>query len=105
MITFISSCVSIVIIGLDGLLQLVKKINVIIPIAYEIRNIELTIPADVSGRAYPALKQYSTITNETWNNDGSLTVVVEVPAGLQNELFDKLNGIAQGRIESKIIQK
>jgi ribosome maturation protein SDO1 len=85
--------------------DIVKKINVIIPIAYEIRNIELTIPADVSGRAYPALKQYSTITNETWNNDGSLTVVVEVPAGLQNELFDKLNGIAQGRIESKIIQK
>lgn len=85
--------------------EIVKKINVIIPIAYEIKTLELTIPADVSGRCYPALKQYSTISNETWNNDGSLTVVVEVPAGLQNELFDKLNGIAQGRIESKIIQK
>ena len=85
--------------------EIVKKINAVIPIAYEIRTIELTIPADVSGRAYPALKQYSTIANETWNNDGSLTVVVEVPAGLQNELFDKLNSIAQGRLESKIIEK
>jgi ribosome maturation protein SDO1 len=85
--------------------DIIKKINVIIPIAYELRNIELTIPADVSGKAYPVLKQYSTIANETWNNDGSLTVLVEVPAGLQNELFDKLNGITQGRLESKIIQK
>ena len=83
--------------------EIVKQINAIIPLAYELRKIELTIPADVSGRAYPVLKQLSAILNETWNNDGSLTVKVEVPAGLQNELFDKLNGIAQGRIESKNI--
>jgi ribosome maturation protein SDO1 len=83
--------------------DIVKQIVSIIPIAYELRKLELTIPADVSGRAYPVLKQLSTILNETWNNDGSLTVNVEVPAGLQNELFDKLNGIAQGRIESKNI--
>jgi len=84
--------------------DIIKKINAIIPIAYEMRTVELTIPADVSGRAYAPLKQYSDIVRETWNNDGSLTVIVEVPAGLQNELFDKLNGIAQGRIESRIIK-
>ncbi|MBT6995181.1 ribosome assembly factor SBDS [Candidatus Woesearchaeota archaeon] len=83
--------------------DIVKQIISIIPIAYELRKLELTIPADVSGRAYPVLKQLATILNETWNNDGSLTVNVEVPAGLQNELFDKLNGIAHGRIESKNI--
>jgi ribosome maturation protein SDO1 len=85
--------------------DIVKQLVSILPIAYELRKLELTIPADVSGRAYPVLKQLSTILNETWNNDGSLTVNVEVPAGLQNDLFDKLNGMAHGRIESKIIEK
>ncbi len=83
--------------------DIIKKINAIIPIAYELRKIELTIPADVSGRAYPLLKQYATILQETWNNDGSLTVLLEVPAGLQNDLYDKLNSMAHGRIESKMI--
>ncbi|MCD4759299.1 ribosome assembly factor SBDS [archaeon] len=85
--------------------DIVKQINSILPIAYELREIELTIPADVSGGAYPVLKQYASILNETWNNDGSLTVVVEVPAGLQNELYDKLNNMAHGNIESKMIKK
>ncbi len=85
--------------------SIIKQINAILPISYELREVELTIPADVSGRAYPVLKQYSTILKEKWNNDGSLTVLVEVPAGLQNELYDKLNNIAHGRIESKIIKK
>jgi len=85
--------------------NIVKQINAILPIAYELRQVELTIPADVSGRAYPILKQFSTILNEKWNNDGSLTVAVEVPAGLQNDLYDKLNSLAHGRIESKIIKK
>ena len=85
--------------------DIVKQIIAILPIAYELRKLELTIPADVSGRCYPVLKQLSTVLNETWNNDGSLTVNVEVPAGLQNDLFDKLNGMAHGRIESKIIEK
>ena len=85
--------------------DIVSQINSIIPIAYEIKTVEITVPADVSGKCYPVLKQYTTVARETWNNDGSLTVVVEVPAGLQNELYDKLNNIAQGRIESKIIEK
>lgn len=85
--------------------EIVRKINNIIPIAYELRQVQLTIPADVAGRSYGTIKLYSTILNENWNSNGSLTVVVEVPAGLQNELFDKLNGIAQGRVESKIISK
>lgn len=85
--------------------DIVRKINAIIPIAYELRQVQLTIPADVAGRAYGTIKLYSTILNENWNSNGSLTVVVEVPAGLQNELFDKLNGMAHGRVESKLISK
>lgn len=89
----------------DQVKDIVNQINSIIPISYEIKTVEITIPADVSGRCYPILKQYTTVAKETWNNDGSLTVVVEIPAGLQNELYDKLNNIAQGRIESRIIEK
>ena len=40
---------------------------------------------------------------ESWLSDGSLSVDVEVPAGLQAGLFDDLNDIAHGRVESKEI--
>ncbi len=79
--------------------DIVKNITQVLPIKYEIKVLSIKIPADVTGQSYPILKRFANILKEDWLNDGSLNVTAEVPAGLQNELFDKLNSLAQGRIE------
>ena len=38
------------------------------------------------------------------NSDGTINAVIEIPAGLQNDLFDKLNELTHGEIETKILK-
>ena len=84
---------------------IVDKIRTVIPISYEIREIELLMPATYSGRAYGTIKMLAKIIHENWMNDGSLKVLVEVPAGLQSKLFDELNSLTHGHFESNIKEK
>jgi ribosome maturation protein SDO1 len=83
--------------------EIIKKISAIIPISYEIKQFRLGIPPEVAGRSYPLLKHYATIKKEDWLSDGTLLVDIEAPAGLMSKLFDELNKLAHGRIESREI--
>ena len=85
--------------------DIVKQIIGVLPIKNEIKLLSITIPAEVTGQSYPILKRFGNILKEDWLNDGSLNVTTEVPAGLQNELFDKLNSLAHGKIEVTDITK
>jgi ribosome maturation protein SDO1 len=84
--------------------EIAKKIRPIIPISMDKKQIEITIPAEFTGKCYSIIQNMSTLKNEKWNSDGSLTALVEISAGLQPELFDKLNSVAHGNIQTKIIK-
>jgi len=83
--------------------DIINKIRVILPIKYEIRELAIRIPSAHAGKCYSVFRQYGKVLKEEWQNDGSLVAVIEVPAGIQEELFDKLNSIAHGEVESKIL--
>ncbi len=82
--------------------DVVKKISMILPIKFTSIRIEVVIPADASNRCYGILKQFG-LKSENWLGDGSLKVVVEFPAGMQGEFYDKINNATQGRAETKIL--
>ncbi|MBU2633825.1 MAG: ribosome assembly factor SBDS [Nanoarchaeota archaeon] len=84
--------------------EIVDKIRALLPIKYEIRQIEITINNKHAGKCYGILKQFGKVIKDNWLDDGSLNVIIEVPAGLQQDMFDKLNDIAHGEIESKIVR-
>ncbi|MFP3215146.1 MAG: ribosome assembly factor SBDS [Candidatus Micrarchaeota archaeon] len=83
--------------------QIVKKISMIIPIKFAVAKVEVTVPASYASRVYSLLKQYG-LKSEKWLNDGSLLAIVEFPAGLQSEFYDKLNSLAQGNAETKLLE-
>jgi len=87
----------------DQVDQIVKKISMIIPIKFAVAKIEVTVPASYASRAYSLLKQYG-LKSEKWLNDGSLSAIVEFPAGLQSEFYDKLNSLTQGNAETKLLE-
>ena len=84
--------------------DIIKKLRSIIPLKYEIREIAVKIPAQFSGQIYGILKQFGKIIKDEWQNDGSLVIFMEIPAGLQMELTDKLNHLTHGDIDLKVLK-
>jgi len=83
---------------------IVKLLLPLIPIKFEKINIAIKVPAAHAHRCYGTLKSYG-IKKEQWLGDGSLVVMIEIPAGMQGEVFDKLNKLTAGQIETKIVER
>ncbi len=87
----------------DQLHNILDKLRPVLPIKMETKKIGITIPATYAGKSYNILKEFGKISKESWQNDGSLILQIEIPAGLQNEFFDKLNDLTHGEVDIKII--
>jgi len=61
--------------------------------------------AQYAGKSYSILKNYGSLTDEKWLNDGSLQVNLKILAGMQDELFEKVSSLTHGQFESKIIKR
>lgn len=79
---------------------IIKKINMILPLKFATARIEAEIPASYANRCYGLLKQYG-LKSEEWQSNGSLRAVLEFPAGLKQEFFDKINGLTKGEVQIK----
>ncbi len=82
---------------------ILEKLSEIIPIKFEVKKILLKIPAKYSGNCYGVIKQFGKILSEDWST-GDLSLKVEIPGGMIEEFYDKLNGLTHGNIESKEIK-
>lgn len=80
----------------------IDSIRKLLPISMEKLRIAVRIPALYSGKASVVLHKYG-VQKEEWQSDGSLIGVLELPSGLKQDLFDELNHLAHGQIESKIL--
>ncbi|HKZ45309.1 MAG TPA: ribosome assembly factor SBDS [archaeon] len=85
--------------------KVLKAIKPIIPISLQKVTIQLKIPAQFAGKSYTVLKNYGKVVSEQWLNDGSLQISLQILAGIQEELYQKISSLAHGQFESKIIKK
>jgi ribosome maturation protein SDO1 len=83
--------------------EIVKKLRVILPLRYEVIKVGLKIPPEYAGKGYGVLKEFS-IKKEEWLNDGSLVVIIEIAPGLESVLYDKINGVTHGNVQTKRIE-
>ena len=82
---------------------LVHKLKEVIPIRIEMKRVKLVIPAQFTGQVYGLVNEYK--ESEEWMANGNLSVIVNVPAGMQLDFFDKLNGITHGAIQSEELKE
>ncbi|MGC8586069.1 MAG: ribosome assembly factor SBDS [Candidatus Micrarchaeia archaeon] len=82
--------------------EIVKKLNMYMPIKFTTVKIEVVIPAEFANKCYGILKHYG-LKSEQWLSNGSLEAMLEFPAGMRNDFFDRMNGATQGRVEIKIV--
>ncbi|RLG11750.1 ribosome assembly factor SBDS [Candidatus Pacearchaeota archaeon] len=74
--------------------EILEKISPILPIKLKTKKIKITIPAEYTGKAYGVISAYK--EEEDWKDNGSLEVIVEVPAGIVIDFYDKLNSVTHG---------
>lgn len=76
----------------------------IIPISMENIRISVKIPAEYIGRAYGTVRNFGTLEREDWQSDGSWLGIIKIPAGMQNDFYDKINDATKGNVSTKILK-
>ncbi len=84
--------------------EILKKLQPLLPIRFERKQIEVHIPAQHAGKCYGTVKAMGKILRENWENDGSWRGLVEIPGGMQTEFFDKLNTVTHGEVETEVVK-
>ncbi|MCX6771491.1 MAG: ribosome assembly factor SBDS [Candidatus Micrarchaeota archaeon] len=83
--------------------DVMKALRPIIPLKVERARVAVKVPPEHAQRVYGMLKGYG-IQKEEWARDGSLIVVLEMPAGMQGEFYDKINRATAGAAETKLMK-
>jgi ribosome maturation protein SDO1 len=83
--------------------DVLHKLRPILPIKIEQVVLEIRVPPQHSHQAFGVLKKIGAIKQDVWGSDGTLTVRLEIPAGLQEEVMDKMNSMTHGGVDIKLV--
>jgi ribosome maturation protein SDO1 len=84
--------------------KVIEALRPILPISIEKITVSVRITPQYAGRSYGTVKSFGTIKSESWNNDGSWSALIEMPAGLYGPFLEKLGDLTKGNIEAEIIK-
>ncbi|MDV3103020.1 ribosome assembly factor SBDS [Thermococcus waiotapuensis] len=83
----------------------IKAIRSLLPIKLEVKVIAVKIPSDYVGKAYGEVRKFGTIKREEWGSDGSWMFVIEIPGGVEEEFYEKLNALTKGEALTKLLER
>lgn len=78
----------------EQMMPIIKELQKILPLKFETKRMIVKVPAAHAGKVYGILHHY--IEKEEWLSDGSLSCILNMPAAVLMDFFDKLNGITHG---------
>ena len=84
--------------------DILNALRPIIPIRFEKLKVAVRLSGENYGKTYADITGFGNIIKEEWQKDGSWIGVVEIPAGLQSDFYDRLNKRTKGDVETKIIK-
>jgi len=84
--------------------EVLSKIRAVIPISIERVEIAIKIPIQYAGKASSFIRGTAPIKKEEWGTDAWIAVI-EIAAGMQADMYDKLNNITSGNVEIKVIKR
>lgn len=84
--------------------EALKKLKAILPIKFEVKEIAVKISPEFAPKCYSTVRMFGSLIREEWQNNGYWVAVVELPGGMENDFYDKLNKICHGNVESKVLK-
>ncbi|MCD6559334.1 MAG: ribosome assembly factor SBDS [Palaeococcus sp.] len=85
--------------------QILKAIRRVLPIRIETKVIAVKIPSEYTGRAFGEVRHFGTIKREEWASDGSWMFLIEIPGGIEEEFYEKLNALTKGHAITKLVER
>ena len=83
---------------------IVESLRIILPLKSEKIRLQVKVAAQYSGQTIGVLKNYGEIIKEDWLADGTLSAIVEIPAGGQPGLLDRLGSTTKGAAQVTVVK-
>lgn len=80
-----------------------KALRPLMPIAIEQVQVAVRVPAEHTGHSYGVLKGLGEIKQEEWQKDGALVVVLQIPAGIQADVYERMGKLTHGTAQVKLM--
>ncbi|HLA22866.1 MAG TPA: ribosome assembly factor SBDS [Nitrosopumilaceae archaeon] len=80
----------------DQIKDIVEQLRSIIPLKSENMLLEILIPAQFAAQSYSVLKSAGTLKKEEWQANGSLKVILDIPAAARANVIDRLGSVTKG---------
>jgi ribosome maturation protein SDO1 len=88
----------------DQVKIVLDKLQEILPISLERIEVAIRVPIEFAGKANSIVREITEVKNEEWTNVAWIALI-EIPAGMQSDIYDKLNKLTSGRVEVKIVKE
>lgn len=83
--------------------EIVKAISKVIPIRIAKALIEIIVPPEYATKASGQLMKLGEVKKSMWLANGALLLELELPAGMQSELINKVNELTKGTATVKVL--
>jgi ribosome maturation protein SDO1 len=81
-------------------LEAIKALRTVLPLKTSIAELEVRVPAAFR-KHYNQISQLGNAKSTRWEEDGSFTVVLEVPGGMKLDVISKINNFTHGQASIK----
>lgn len=82
----------------------VEQLRTVLPLRSERLRLMVKVPPQFAAQSIGALKSYGEIQKEDWGGDGTLTAIVEIPAGVHTALLERLGSITRGAAQASVVK-
>ncbi len=76
--------------------EIVEQLRSIIPLKSENMLLEVVVPAQFAAQSYSVLKSFGSLKKEEWQSNGSLKVILDIPAAARANVIDRLGSVTKG---------
>jgi ribosome maturation protein SDO1 len=76
--------------------DIVEQLRSIVPLKSENMLLEILVPAQFAAQSYSVLKSVGSLKKEEWQANGSLKVILDIPAAARANVIDRLGSITKG---------
>ncbi|MCI4358570.1 MAG: ribosome assembly factor SBDS [Thermoplasmata archaeon] len=84
--------------------EVLALLRPILPIRLDVVRVRIKVPAQHYPRVIGDLKGMGRMYDEQWLPDGAWSAVLEIPGGVQTELYEKLNAKTKGAAETTLVK-